>query len=59
MTDYKQLYSKMFNAITDTIESLKQVQIEAEEDYLKLCESDSESKIVQFNKNFEKISKNC
>ena len=52
MTDYQQLYSKMFNAITDTIEHLKQVQIEAEEDYLKLCENDSDSKIVQFNKKF-------
>jgi len=50
MTDYQKLYSKMFNAITDTIEHLKQVQIEAEEDYLKLCENDGESKIVQFNK---------
>ena len=50
MTDYQKLYSKMFNAITDTIENLKKVQIEAEEEYLKLYENDSETKIIQFNK---------
>jgi len=50
MTDYQKLYSKMFNAITDTIENLKNVQIEAEEDYLKLCENNDETKIIHFNK---------
>lgn len=31
MKDYKYLYFKLFNAITDEIESLKKIQQEAEE----------------------------
>ena len=34
MTDYSKLYSKMFNAITDIIESLKQLQLDVEEAYI-------------------------
>ncbi|MDO4744384.1 MAG: hypothetical protein Q4A86_03260 [Clostridia bacterium] len=38
MPDYKKLYHKMFNAITDTIEYLQKVQLESEEEYIKACE---------------------
>ncbi len=31
MTDYKKLYYKMFNKVTDIIEELKELQTEAEE----------------------------
>ncbi len=50
MSGYKHLYLKLFNAITDIIETLKKVQIETEEEYLKLCEKeDDENKLVNFN----------
>ena len=42
--DYQKLYSNLFNGITDTIEHLKQLQIQAEEDYLTMEE---ESKVVK------------
>ena len=45
-----EVYSKMFNAITDTIENLKKAQIEAEEEYLKLYENNDTTKIVKFSK---------
>lgn len=34
MPNYQKLYYKLFNAITDTIEDLKNIQIEAEEEYI-------------------------
>lgn len=34
MADYKSMYAKLFNTITDTIESLKAAQIETEEMFL-------------------------
>ena len=46
--DLKRQYLKLFNAITDTIENLKQVQREVEEEYIKAGEDTSE-KIVKFN----------
>lgn len=45
--DYQKLYSKLFNGITDTIEQLKELQIQAEEDYLQMGEE--ENKVVKFN----------
>jgi hypothetical protein len=42
--DYQKLYSKLFNGITDTIEQLKELQIQAEEDYLQLGE---ENKVIK------------
>ena len=36
--DYQKLYSKLFNGITDTIEQLKELQIQVEEDYLSMTE---------------------
>ena len=46
--NYQKLYSKLFNGITDTIESLKQLQIEVEEDYLQMGDEE-ENKIVKLN----------
>lgn len=46
--DYQKLYSKLFNGITNTIESLHQLQIQAEEDYLDMADED-ESKVVKLN----------
>ena len=34
MTDYKQLYFKLFNKLTDISEEIKQIQAEAEELFL-------------------------
>ena len=46
--DYQKLYAKLFNGITDTIEQLKELQIQAEEDYLQMGD-ENESKVVKFN----------
>lgn len=46
--DYQKLYAKLFNGITDTIEQLKELQIQAEEDYLQMGDED-ESKVIKFN----------
>ena len=35
MPDYKDLYFKLFNEITDVIEKLKEIQKEAEEECIK------------------------
>jgi len=34
MEDYKKMYFELFNEITDIIEKLKQIQINAEEKYI-------------------------
>ena len=34
MEDYKKMYYELFNKITDTIESLKKIQQESEENYI-------------------------
>ena len=34
MSDYKDLYYKLFNRITDIIEELKELQVQAEEKYI-------------------------
>ncbi len=47
MPDYQKLYCKLFNAITDTIEDLKNIQIEAEEEYINSCEDESTDGIVK------------
>ena len=39
MSEYKDLYFKLFNRITDIIEELKELQAEAEDMYLS-CERD-------------------
>ena len=40
MPDYKKMYHKLFNAMTDAIENMKQAQIEAEEIYINSSEQD-------------------
>ena len=35
MPDYKELYFKLFNEITDVIEKLKEIQQAAEEEYIR------------------------
>ena len=40
MPDYKKMYYKLFNAMTDAIEIMKQAQIEAEEIYINSSEQD-------------------
>jgi hypothetical protein len=39
MTDYKEMYFLLFNKITDTIESLQEIQQQAEEMYIEQEES--------------------
>lgn len=41
MPDYKTLYHKLFNDITDAIENLQKAQQDAEEMYLDMCEEES------------------
>ncbi len=48
MPDYKKLYFKLFNDITDVINKLKQTQIDAEEMYLRIY--DEEDKKLQAKK---------
>ncbi len=40
MPDYKKLYHKLFNDITETIEKLQKAQQDAEEMYLDMCEEE-------------------
>lgn len=40
MADYKKMYLKLFNKVTDVIGELQQVQQETEELYIKSSESD-------------------
>lgn len=44
MTDYKDMYYKLFNKITDVIEELKEIQCQMEEEYL---ESDADEMDVE------------
>lgn len=53
--DYQKLYSKLFNGITDTIEQLQQLQIQAEEDYLNMTEGPEENKVLSFPAGKKKI----
>ena len=46
--DYLDLYAKLFNGITDTIENLQKLQIQVEEDYLKMSD-ENENKVIKFN----------
>jgi len=41
MTDYKEMYFLLFNKITDTIESLQEIQQQAEEIYIAQEEASS------------------
>ena len=36
MTDYKQLYFKLFNKLTDIAEEIKQIQAEAEDLFVEM-----------------------
>ncbi len=38
MVDYKELYFQLFNALTDILEKIKEVQEEAEEAHMKSSE---------------------
>ena len=40
MPDYKRMYAKLFNAITDAVEILQQAQQETEEIYIESCDID-------------------
>ena len=66
MPDYKRLYKKVFNKVTDVIEELQQLQLDTEELYIKMCEEEeqtkkvsNDTKIVSFEdlKKYQKISK--
>lgn len=46
MPDYKKLYHKAFNAITDEINNLIKIQQDLEEAYLKSCEEDDKRRRV-------------
>jgi hypothetical protein len=48
MVNYKKLYLRLFNAITDAIEILKKAQIEAEEAYMDADDEIDESKLKKF-----------
>ena len=42
MEDYKKMYYELFNEITDVIEKLKEIQINAEERYIFATEGEKE-----------------
>ena len=44
MSDYKDLYYKLFNRITDIIEELKELQVQAEEMYINSEQDEKEFK---------------
>ena len=50
--DYEKLYHDLFNAITDSIENLKEAQLKAEENYLKMTEDEDikKNKILKIEK---------
>ncbi len=48
MPNYKKLYFKLFNQITDIIEKLKQIQIDAEDAYIEDDDEIDTSKIKKF-----------
>ena len=41
MADYKKLYFEMFNNLTNVIESLKEIQQNAEEHYIEIEEKET------------------
>lgn len=45
MADYKKMYYKMLNKVTDIIEELKELQIETEEIYIETAEDEPEKEI--------------
>ena len=49
MPDYQKLYHKLFNAITDTIEDLKNIQREAEEEYINSFDKESTEAIIKLH----------
>ena len=44
MSEYKDLYYKLFNRITDIIEELKELQVQAEEMYINSEQDEKEFK---------------
>lgn len=48
MPDYKEMYLKLFNSITNAIEILQQAQIETEEIYIS---SDDKNNVVKITNN--------
>ena len=42
--DYEKLYHDLFNAVTDSIENLKEAQLKAEENYIKMTEDENKNK---------------
>ena len=43
MPDYKAMYYRLFNAVSDVIEELKKIQIDAEEFYLDSTDDEEET----------------
>ena len=44
MTDYKTMYYKLFNAITDAVDILQQAQTDVEEIYIKTSDDEDNKK---------------
>ncbi len=51
MDNYKESYLMLFNKITDLIEQMKEIQIEAEERWI----SAGEEKVIDFPKQVEQV----
>ena len=51
MRDYKEMYYKLFNSITDALEILKEAQIETEEMFINSDEEDEKIRVLDFHKN--------
>ena len=47
MADYKKMYYKMFNKVTDIIEDLKQLQTETEEICMETADVETEDEVEE------------
>ena len=50
MEDYKKMYFELFNKITDTLETLKMIQQEAEEIYISQSKIDTHTNWTYFHR---------
>ena len=46
MEDYKKMYYELFNKVTDVIENLKQIQMEAEETFIASASNEDMSAVA-------------
>jgi len=50
MTDYKSMYFRLFNSITDAVSILVEAQVECEKEYIKSTDA-NDTNVVKFPEN--------